>query len=266
MGFFNRVFASVGIDAAKVDTVVETENIFPGGEIEGYIEIKGGNVEQKIDKIYLNVFVQYLKEYTTEDQEGEETEEESKISVSIQKFDVHINRTVRKKENFEVPFSFILSAFAPISTKSFPIWIQTGLDIKRAIDPTDRDYINVAPHFFINSVIGALEELGFVIRQIENEYYDASYGKIPFVQEIEFEPTGAFRGQLEELEIIYFIKEDGISLIMEMDRKAKGFMGSLLSAMNLDEITRRLFISEEDLSEGNSFVANILQEFIENHI
>jgi len=43
-------------------------------------------------------------------------------------------------------------------------------------------------------------------------------------------------------------------------------MGSLLSSMNLDEITRRLFISEEDLSKGNSFVANILQEFIENHI
>ena len=266
MGFFKKMFASVGIGSAKVDTVVETENIFPSGEIEGYIDIKGGSTPQKIDEIYLNVFAKYTKEYTVEDERGEEEEHESKISHCIQKYKISINREVQEKEHFSVPFSFTLIPSAPISTANFPLWIHTGLDIKMAIDPTDKDYLDVIPHPYLNTVFGALENLGFFVREIENEYSKSHYGGFPFVQEIEFQPTTLFRDRLDELEIIYFIKENGIDIIMEIDRKARGLMGGLLEMLDLDETTTRLYISEDELNEGVENIAQIIHDFLENKI
>ena len=62
MSFFNKVLASVGIGAATVDTKLERDQVVPGEEIKGIVEIRGGNVEQKIDDIYLSVNTQYVKE------------------------------------------------------------------------------------------------------------------------------------------------------------------------------------------------------------
>ena len=54
MSFFNKVFASVGIGAAKVDTKLEKDRVMPGEEVRGIVEIRGGNTEQNIDDIYLS--------------------------------------------------------------------------------------------------------------------------------------------------------------------------------------------------------------------
>ena len=45
---FKKILASVGIGAAKVDTVLETEHLQPGQKFNAVIVIKGGDVEQDI--------------------------------------------------------------------------------------------------------------------------------------------------------------------------------------------------------------------------
>ena len=45
---FKKILASVGIGAAKVDTVLETEHLQPGQKFNAVIVIKGGDVEQEI--------------------------------------------------------------------------------------------------------------------------------------------------------------------------------------------------------------------------
>ena len=62
MSVFNKVLASVGIGAATVDTKLESEQVVPGEEIKGIVEIQGGNVEQQINEIYLSINTQYVKE------------------------------------------------------------------------------------------------------------------------------------------------------------------------------------------------------------
>jgi sporulation-control protein len=54
MSLFNKVFASIGIGSATVDTKLEKDVFVPGEEIRGIVQIKGGRLEQLIDDIYLN--------------------------------------------------------------------------------------------------------------------------------------------------------------------------------------------------------------------
>ena len=55
MSLFNKVLASVGIGAATVDTKLERDQVDPGEELKGVVEIRGGNTEQRIDDIYLTI-------------------------------------------------------------------------------------------------------------------------------------------------------------------------------------------------------------------
>ena len=52
MSFFKKVLSSVGIGAAKVDTILLNESCEPGGELEATVMIQGGDIEQQIDSIY----------------------------------------------------------------------------------------------------------------------------------------------------------------------------------------------------------------------
>ena len=62
MSAFNKVLASVGIGAATVDTKLESEQVVPGEDVQGIVEIQGGKVEQQINEIYLSIHTQYVKE------------------------------------------------------------------------------------------------------------------------------------------------------------------------------------------------------------
>ena len=55
MVFFDKVFASVGIGSAAVDTKLEKDTYTPGETVKGAVEIRGGKVDQQVDDIYLTL-------------------------------------------------------------------------------------------------------------------------------------------------------------------------------------------------------------------
>lgn len=59
MSFVNKLLASVGIGSATVDTKIFRSELVPGEEVEGIVQIRGGNVEQQIDSIYLSLYTTY---------------------------------------------------------------------------------------------------------------------------------------------------------------------------------------------------------------
>lgn len=67
--------------------------------------------------------------------------------------------------------------------------MRTGLDIKTAINPKDRDALEVRPHPLVHRVLEAVEKLGFHLHKVECEYADRFGGAYPFVQEFEFRPV-----------------------------------------------------------------------------
>ncbi len=92
----------------------------------------------------------------------------------------------------------------PLTLGMKTVWVHTGLDIKRSIDPSDRDYIQVLPNALLNSVLESVNQLGFKARHIECEELPYRLRKqVPFAQEFEFVPvSGQYYGKLDELELL----------------------------------------------------------------
>lgn len=241
MSFFNKVFASVGIGAATVDTRLKKDTFVPGELVEGIIAIKGGKIEQNIDDIYLSLNTTYLKE---------SDDKKYTVSACIERFRVSAPVKIQQNEMKEIPFSFRLPEDTPISLGRTKIWIATGLDIKNAVDPTDRDYLKILPTDLMSSVIQAIQELGFRLRETDCE--EAPHRlrrRLPFVQEFEFVPvSGQFRGKLDELEVVFFAAENEFTdIVMQVDRRARGIGGFLAEAMEMDETYVRLTVSPADI-------------------
>ncbi|MCX7920613.1 MAG: sporulation protein [Clostridia bacterium] len=259
MSFFDKAFASIGIGSAKVNTVVNNKTVRVGDEVQGYVTIIGGKIEQQIDKIYIDLETYYIRE----NDDGQRV----RYNVRIQRVDIFDSFMLAPKETKEIPFSFTIPNETPISLGKDNVWLQTGLDIKMAIDPSDKDYLQIMPHPYVDCFVDALtNELGFRLVQCENEYAPRLGGNLPFVQEFEFRPTTHFRGDLDELELVFFVNHGSLEVLMEIDRKARGLRGFLLEAADMDESYIRLTIPASVFEDGVGAVAECISDTISRYI
>ncbi|USK58384.1 sporulation protein [Peribacillus asahii] len=217
MSVFNKMLASLGIGNAKVDTKLEKSQYTLGETVSGVIDVQGGTVEQKIDEIYLTLHTNY--EVESDDHTYQKT-------ATINRYLITQPFVIGPNEMKEIPFSFQLPFETPLTYGKTKIWIKTGMDIKNAIDPTDQDYIRVVANPLIDSILHAVKELGFRLREVDCEEAPFRFRTYaPYFQEFEFVPvSGAFRGRLKELEFVFFVKNDQeLEVLVELDRKSRGF-------------------------------------------
>ncbi|AZB43205.1 sporulation protein SpoOM [Bacillus sp. FJAT-42376] len=255
MSFFNKVFASVGIGAAKVDTRLHDVNVRAGEEVQGIVAIKGGKTNQEIAEIYLSVMTAYVKE--ADDKKYTQTAVIAKVKIN-EPF------VITPDEHKEIPFRFVLPEDTPVTYGKSKIWIHTGLDIKNAVDPSDQDALHVHPGPVQQEVFNALGELGFQLRNAENEAAPARLRKrLPFVQEFEFYPyQGPFQGKLDELEVVFTeVSNERAELVMEIDRRAKGLSGLFSEMLEMDETSVRLSVSKQDLPQLRQILLQTIQKF-----
>jgi sporulation-control protein len=241
MSFFNKVFASVGIGGAKVDTRLEKDRVMPGEEVRGVVQIRGGSTEQNIDDIYLSLHTTYIKEAD---------DKKYTATAQIDRFRLTQSFVIKENETKEMPFSFRLPLETPLSMGRTKVWVNTGLDIKSAVDPTDKDYLSVVPNPVMDGIFNAVSELGFRLREAACEQAPRHLRRnLPYVQEFEFVPvSGPFRGRLDELELVFYPNnENEIEVLMQVDRRARGLGGFLSEAMGMDETYVRLTIHAADL-------------------
>nr|WP_106780078.1 sporulation protein [Lysinibacillus timonensis] len=241
MSFFNKMLASIGIGSSKVDTKLEKSSYEAGEVVRGAVEIVGGNVEQRIDAIYLTLYTTYIKEV-------DDNKYTSKAP--IEHFRVSEPFTILPNERKSIPFSFQLPFDVPITVGSTRVWVKTELDIRSGADSEDKDYIEIRPSGIAAHVLNEVQNLGFTLRKAECEQASYRYRRnYPFIQEFEFVPvSGLFRGQLDELEIVFLSQsENSVDILMQVDRRARGFAGFLSEALDTDETHVRLTISKQDL-------------------
>ncbi|MEH6907415.1 sporulation protein [Neobacillus drentensis] len=255
MSFFNKVFASVGIGSAAVDTKLQKDTYMPGETVNGVVEIKGGKVEQQVDEIYLTLNTTYLKE---------SDDKKYTVTASIDRFRLTTPFTVRPNEQKDIPFSFQLPFDTPLSIGRSKIWVTTGLDIKGGVDPSDKDYLKVVPNQLMSAVFKAIDNLGFRIREADCEEAPRRLrGRLPFVQEFEFVPTsGLFRGRLDELEVVFFPSGNGsLDIMFQVDRRARGLAGLFSEAMGADETNVRLSVSNADIPNLQQKIQSVIQRY-----
>ena len=256
MSLFNKMLASVGIGSANVDTKLEKSRYTAGEMIQGTVEITGGNTAQDIDCIYLTLYTTYIREV-----------DDTKYTdnAAICKFQVSEPFSIGKGEKKSIPFSFQLPYTTPITVGQTRIWVQTELDIKMAIDPTDKDFIEVNASPLANEVLGAVKRLGFRLKEAECEKAPLSLNTPhAFIQEFEFSATNAtYRRHLDELEVTFINQSaDHIEVLLQIDRRARGLGGFLSEAFDMDESFVRLTFTDRDVLS----IESTLKQTIERHM
>lgn len=256
MGLFNKILASVGIGSAKVDTKLYQDRLILGEEVKGVVEIVGGNLDQEVEEIYLSLMTTYEKE-----------SDDTTITkqATITKIKINEPFTIRANERKEIPFSFTLPLDTPITLGRTNVWIHTGLEIKNAVDPSDKDYINVIPNRLIKSILNSVQELGFRLRKVDCEAVSYRFrNRLPFVQEFEFYPvSGPFRGKLDEIELTFTPKShDQVECLMQVDRRARGLSGLFAEALEMDETFIRFTVTSQDGEAGiRQKLMSIIQKY-----
>ena len=242
-----KVLASVGIGNATVDTVLPSTTVTPGETIDAEVNVSGGSTEQEVGAIRFELETEYATEegYAEGDIDRFTLTEDLTIEP-----DAEETRTV----SIEIPYG------TPVTIGNVDVWVETELDIDWAVDPEDRDYLDVEPTPRLQAVFDAMDDLGFSFRTAECEAdpYDRYGSGHQFVQEFEFRPqTGRFRGDLDEVELVAGENADELTLFVEIDRR-----GGLLSEMaETDESKTSLTVRDADAATVRDDLERVLEQY-----
>lgn len=254
MSFFSKVLSSVGIGAATVDARLDTHEIEPGQDIDGVIFIQGGKADQEINKIDLDLMCNYSVEVEIKREEDGESYSSTEIQERHHKlggFSLRKAFTIGAGEAKEIPFRINLPEQAPLTIGHTQTWLATNLDIAMAVDKQDQDTVTVMPTRLQYAVIEALEEMGFELDDAECEGSEKTrFASVPFIQEFEFKPlSGPYRGKFDEVEVVFLPQGEQLEVLLEIDRKARGFSGFFAEVFDRDEIKTRLSVNMDNIEQ-----------------
>ncbi|HMB50349.1 MAG TPA: sporulation protein [Natronoarchaeum rubrum] len=242
-----NVLASIGIGNASVDTVLPSETVRPGETVDADVNITGGNVEQEVGTIRFEVETRYR----TDDGYRE---------VDVDRFTLADGLTIEPDQEETRQVSIDIPYGTPVTVGGIDVWIETELDIDLAVDPEDKDYLDVQPTPRLQTVFDAMDELGFSFwtAECEADPYGRYTAGGSFIQEFEFRvQSGPFRDALDEVELVAQPGPDQLDLFLEIDRR-----GGLLSEMaDTDESKTRLSIQSTDVAQ----VRDDLKRELERH-
>jgi len=219
---FKKILASVGIGAAKVDTVLETEHLQPGQKFNAVIVIKGGDVDQEISGLDLAL----MTRVRVESDDGEYF-----TNHVIEKWRITDIGMIAAGAEKHIPFEARLHSETPITEinagyNQSHVWLETGLDIDLALDPTDRDALHIYPNDAVSTLMEAMDRLGFSLVKADVE---KGYLKAPTFQshsgcyqELEYRPNSRSLFGLQEIELSFVPEAHKTHVLIELDRAFRG--------------------------------------------
>lgn len=257
MSFIKKTLARIGIGAAEVDAVLDTDRACPGEHINGTIHIYGGETAQVIDKIDMALMTQYRQKTD---------EGYSHVICPLSKAKVGEGFEVKPGEQSNLPFTLQVPWETPLTLGSTQVWVQTQLAVDMALDPADRDQLHIEPTPGMATVFQAVEQLGFTLRKADCELNRRTGRPVPFVQEFEYRPGGAYANRLSELEMIMMADANGVQIWLESDVRTGGLAGMLLSELDLDERFTQVNFDHSLLNKGVAAVTRELQQAIDSRL
>jgi sporulation-control protein len=151
----------------------------------------------------------------------------------------------------QVPWS------TPVTMGGVEVWIQSGLDIDWALDPSDEDQLTVEPGARLQSVLDAMDQLGFGLRTTRNEEAETQFAPHPFVQRFLFRGGAEpFAGKLDAVHLtpIPARPDEDLLVLMTVDRIGEREIG--------DKRRGRFTVSTDDVDA----IADRLHDKIESRL
>lgn len=123
MSFFKKPISNaIDVRGIKVDTLLSTNVLCPGSDVEGVLHIYGGETEKNIFHIYIDVKYKYV-EYINNNK--------SYMDVIIQRFSIDINTVVEPNEVITIPFKFKLNENCPSSNNTNYLYVCSTLGFSK---------------------------------------------------------------------------------------------------------------------------------------
>jgi sporulation-control protein len=123
-----KYMSLMGVGSAQIDLILEKDVFTPGDSVNGKFLIKGGTVDQDLQLIECSLVMVDLK-----------TEEENVLDTVT----INVQLRIQPEDDDEVPFSFLLPADVPPTTKDISYHFKTKLVFKQGIESWDEDMIKV---------------------------------------------------------------------------------------------------------------------------
>ncbi|CAM5254121.1 sporulation protein [Streptomyces fumanus] len=214
---FKKLLASLGAGGASVETVLNEDNVVPGGVVQGEVRIQGGSVNQQIEG--LSVGLQAKVEVESGDQEYKQDIEFTKVRLGGA-FELQANAVHAVPFGLEIPWETPITTIDGQSLRGMHIGVSTELAIARAVDSGDLDPISVHPLPAQKAILDAFIQLGFRFKSADMErgVIRGTRQKLPFYQEIEFFPPQQYRG-LNQVELSFVADEQAMDVVLEMDKR-----------------------------------------------
>lgn len=200
-----------------METVLTEVNVVPGGVVQGEVRIQGGSVAQEIQG--LSVGLQAKVEVESGDQEYKQDIEFTKVRLGGA-FELQPGAAHNVPFGLEIPWETPVTMIDGQSLRGMHIGVSTELAIARAVDSSDLDPVNVHPLPAQKALLDAFIQLGFRFKSADMErgHIRGTRQKLPFYQEIEFQPPSQYRG-LNQVELSFVADENAMDVILEMDKK-----------------------------------------------
>lgn len=198
-----RVLASIGIGGATVNTVFPRAEFSPGETVTATVELHGGEATQTIEGVYFQLKARLPGG------NGEQTVGEFTVDESV---------TLEPGEELAIPVDVHFPLWVPVTLGGVSVWLETGLAIDWAKDPSDEDEIEIVPGEFAAVLFEVMGDLGFALRDsklVEMPILDDR----PFAQKFDFRPAdGQFADEVDDVEVTLIPREDDLRAFFEVDR------------------------------------------------
>jgi len=247
---FKKLLNSIGIGTATVNLELHNEHVRVGEEVTGIVYVKGGSDATKVDAIHVDLTMQGI--YERDDQKYSATRKLHRVTVTT-------GLQVAPGEQLSFPFRTTLP-YVPQSTRYVRYSFNTSLDIPAAIDKHDHDEIIVYPSPEVQAIHDAFELLGFKQSHASGMFNEKGH------QEFEYKPAGGkYRGRVDEIEVVFAPRHDGILVLIELERKVGGLFGALLDDLDLNESKHAVLLTPSHLRSKQT-VADAISHFIDTHL
>lgn len=212
---FDNVLASIRIGAAEVDTLLDRETVQPGEVLATQVVVDGGEVDQDIEAIDL--------ELKTKREHGD-----TRQTYEIASKRVTGAFTIEEGDQQVFEADLPIHHETPVTTldakyNRAQVWIDTDLEIDRAIDADDTDYLNVAPTDPMAAMLDAVSQAGHTLYEVAVDNDRLSIGNarahLPLDQEFVFRPQG--NREYNELEVHFLPRETVTHVLLEFDYRLK---------------------------------------------
>lgn len=241
-----KFLAGLGIDSAKVNFEINYDVVELGGTVSGKVYVSGGAVDQVITEI--TVALEVSSRYKAGD-EIRHVHQEIASGVVASQLMVKAN-----SPEIIIPLEFELPYNIPVSTSYTKYQFRTNLDIPNAVDIKDIDEITIRPNRYVQCFLDAIGLLGFRSKA-ESGSFNGRF------QQFEYVPTKLLKGKLDELEVSFEAQEDRINIMIQIDKKVKGFFASTIDDLDLDERHVTFCLSKDQLRSPER-TSEILAEII----